>query len=156
MAQLKEGSSLGGARIATVDDLNNIELQVNSGKSEIASAIREKGSSASDTDTFIALANAIRGITTGNDGKRTAFGSVTSSSTSKINVRGLAFRPGTIIAKANNEFGIHVDFRSLAISGDTNYLDLYNEINNNQIFADGFEIGVYSGFTTYTWFAYEQ
>lgn len=77
-----------------VSAVNELFTSANNGKTAVASAITEKGVSASPTDTFTVLASKVGQI---NTGKKFVSGELNTSSI--VNIRNLDFRPSIVIVK---------------------------------------------------------
>lgn len=94
-------------KTSIVNAVNELFTYANNGKSSIATAVTNKGVSASPSDTFSVLAGKIGQI---NTGKKWASGSFNKTS-SFTSISTLAFRPSyVILAKQNNESGLRVRF----------------------------------------------
>lgn len=85
-------------------------------KSKLASAIRSKGLTVNDGDTFENMATVISKITD----KRWASGTVTTDSSGKFTITGLSFAPSLFYAKYNSSLNDQSDFIIYANKGVTN------------------------------------
>ncbi|QOY37038.1 hypothetical protein AWH56_005175 [Anaerobacillus isosaccharinicus] len=96
---------LGTANLLTTDKtlkgaLNELFTNVSSGKTQIATAITDKGVTASGGDTFSQLASKIGQIATG---KKWATGSTSNISGNTFTINNISFRP-TIVILFNNQW----------------------------------------------------
>lgn len=95
-------------KTSIVGAMNELFTNADNGKTAIANAIVGKGGTASGTDSFAILANAIDGISTG---KRYAQGSVDVGTAGKvINITGLSFKPSIVFMKYITDNYTHYAF----------------------------------------------
>ena len=129
-------------------------------KAKLGSAIRAKGGSVNDTDSFDAMVSAVSGITLG---KKYASGTVVISSVSPYNciVRGLSFQPSIILVEDRTpSFSQSIVYHNLP---NIDKLRHWNNPSNSAgtdinavwiIYSDGFQVNC-NGPQTVTWTAIE-
>lgn len=172
-------------RLATSDDINKAMQSVAdmqstmlpSVKSQLGSAIRGKGGTVNDTDSWDAIVSSISNMTN----KKWATGTVVSSasadpnfiqtynsatiSMAKITITGLTFKPSFILIKcADENQQITYDnrfssvYRAIMVSSKSAMTpNVYSiqEAGTLAITTTGFVMPVFSGSTSYTWIAIE-
>lgn len=148
-----------------VTAINELFTNVSDGKNTIASAITDKGVTASGSDTFATMATKIRNITTG---VRYASGSTTGATIAAT----LGWEAKLIVVKGTNGFWVFKksQWSTTYPSGYTTATSYYNTIHTDPNYnaayqgswagtwdANGFSLtvpdGAYGG--TLTWYAYE-
>jgi hypothetical protein len=119
------------------------EVYLPSVKAKLASAVRSKGGSVNDADSFEAMVNAVGGI----PGKKWASGTSTTR-----NVTGLAFKPTLIMMYTTNNFqGMYSSSDSIN-SGFNQGSQVTNLFTVN---SSGFSWGSVAAQTTFIWWAFE-
>ncbi|MEK3922850.1 tail fiber protein [Paenibacillus sp. FSL K6-2393] len=159
-------------RMPTQTDYDTLFQSVSSGKSLIAAAITGKGVAASGSDTFVQIAEKIKGIEIG---KKYASGSANFSLTysGQMTINNLSFKPSIVILRISlttSEYsdgsgsGFGTGNMAMFANGSTiSYSDLGISINvTNQLFNGGFSLspnilrrGSYynGGVTVHEWIA---
>ncbi|MGC4378413.1 sialidase family protein [Fictibacillus sp. Mic-4] len=138
--------------VKAVQDSQNTFLP--SVKAKLASAIRGKGGTVNDADSWGTMKTAIDGIQLGVvGGKKFASGTATANGGKLLSVSGLTFTPSVVIAYRNSSDNSDTSFINTRVkisSTSYNHLDYTATVS-----MTGFTMGVDTANGVYNWVAYE-
>lgn len=132
-------------------------------KNQLATNLSNKGQTATGTETLASLVGKVANITTG---KKWASGTQNSSSSNKLDVTGLAFRPSIILAYFDDRTGsTQLLWYSMILANLIAARTIYGYVGaatsgnwtdtNTLVTSNGFTIYCAVQFKEYTWMAFE-